>query len=161
MPIKPIDDTSWSGIVKVQAEAYFQVEPESLDVLKSKWLRSPECCFVYEKAGKVVGYLLAHAWNSEVPPKLFQTLPEGTDGPIIFLHDLAISRDASGEGIGRKMVVHLLQIVKTLGFQQIRLVSVQDSLGFWQKHGFSRIEHQEVCTSYGEDAQLMSYRLIT
>ncbi len=159
MPIKPIDDTSWSGIVKVQAEAYSQVEPESLDVLKSKWLRSPESCFVYEKAGKVVGYLLAHSWNREAPPKLFQTLPIVTDGPIIFLHDLAVSREVAGEGIGGKMVLHLLQMAKTSGFQQIRLVSVQDSREFWQKQGFLPIEHQEVCSSYGEDAQLMSQRV--
>ncbi|MGP9802468.1 GNAT family N-acetyltransferase [Rheinheimera sp. NSM] len=160
MPIKPIDDTSWSGIAQVQAEAYSQVEPENLDVLKSKWLRSPESCFVYEKAGKVVGYLLAHSWNSETPPKLFQALPVGTGGAIIFLHDLAILREVSGEGIGGKMVVHLLQIAKEQGFQQIRLVSVQDSLGFWQKQGFSPIKHQEICSSYGEDAQLMSQRVI-
>ena len=160
MSIKPIDDTSWSGIAKIQAEAYSQVEPESVDVLKSKWLRSPECCFVYEKAGKVVGYLLAHSWDSEAPPKLFQTLPTGTEGSLIFLHDLAISKEASGEGVGRKMVVHLLQKVKELGFQQVRLVSVQDSLKFWQKQGFSLIEHQEVCSSYGEGAQLMSQRII-
>ncbi len=160
MPIKPIDDTSWSGIIKVQAEAYSQVEPESLDVLKSKWLRSPQSCFVYEKAGNVVGYLLAHSWNRDAPPKLFQTLPVVTDGPIIFLHDLAVSSDASGEGIGGKMVAHLLQIAKASGFQQIRLVSVQNSLAFWQKQGFLPIEHQEVCSGYGEDAQLMSLRIM-
>jgi len=160
MSIKPIDEATWSGLVKVQAEAYSQVEPESLEVLKSKWLRSPESCFVYEKAGKVVGYLLAHSWCRETPPKLFQTLPVGTEGPIVFLHDLAISRAVSGEGIGKKMVAHLLKTAQKSGFQQIRLVSVQDSLAFWKKQGFSSIGSQEVCSSYGEGAQLMSQQIL-
>jgi ribosomal protein S18 acetylase RimI-like enzyme len=160
MSIKLIDDSSWSGIVAVQAQAYSEIEPESLEVLRSKWLRSPESCFVYEKAGKVVGYLLAHLWNSETPPKLYQTLPVGTAGSILFLHDLAIAREAAGEGIGKKMVLHLLDTAKVLGIEQIRLVSVQDSVAFWQKYGFSPIVHQDLCSSYGEYAQLMSRRMI-
>ena len=155
MSIKPIDNMSWPEIVEIQAEAYYQVETESVDVLKSKWLQSPESCFVYKNAGKAVGYLLAHPWNREFPPKLFQTLPTSTNGPIIFLHDLAISREVSGKGIGRKMVAHLLKTAKALGFHQIQLVSVQDSQEFWQKLEFSPIENKKLDSSYGENAQLM------
>nr|WP_067290378.1 GNAT family N-acetyltransferase [Marinobacterium profundum] len=155
MPIKKINEDIWSEILKVQAEAYSQIEPESLEVLKSKWLRSPESCFVYEKSGEVVGYLLAHSWNSEVPPKLFKTLPVGTEGTVLFLHDLAISSAGEGDGLGRKMVAHLLKIAKGSGFQQVRLVSVQDSVEFWKKQGFAATANHELCSSYGEDAQLM------
>ena len=160
MPIKKINEAAWSEILKIQAEAYSQIEPESVDVLQSKWLRSPETCFVYEKAGEVVGYLLAHAWNRETPPKLYETLPSGTEGLILFLHDLAISNAAAGDGLGKKMVSHLFNIAKEAGFKQIRLVSVQDSVAFWEKQGFISGTHQQVCNSYGKGAQLMVYKLL-
>lgn len=160
MPIKQINEATWSEILEVQAEAYSQIAPESLEVLQSKWRHSPACCFVYEKADNVVGYLLAHAWNSDAPPKLYETLPSGTEGSILFLHDLAISNAAAGDGLGKKMVAHLFNIAKEAGFQQIRLVSVQDSVAFWRKQGFISGTHQQVCNSYGRGAQLMIYKLL-
>ncbi|WP_432452403.1 MULTISPECIES: GNAT family N-acetyltransferase [unclassified Agarivorans] len=161
MSIKPINEATWSEILKLQAEAYALVDPESLEVLKSKWLCSPECCFVYEKAGNVIGYLLAHSWNKDTPPKLFQALPVGSEGTILFLHDLAISSTAAGHGLGKKMVGNLLNIAKNSGFQQIRLVAVQDSSEFWKKQGFSSLGSQAVDPSYGVGAQLMLHELST
>ncbi|MBU1310074.1 MAG: GNAT family N-acetyltransferase [Gammaproteobacteria bacterium] len=158
MSIKPITEAMWPQIVALQAEAYFQVEPESLDVLKSKWLISPASCFVYEKAGKLVAYLLAHCWHSETAPKLYQMLPDGTTGPILFLHDLAISKAAAGDGLGTKMVSYLIKTAKEGGFQQINLVAVQQSGAFWQKQGFLPVDNQQLCPGYGDGAQLMSLR---
>ncbi len=155
MPINAISEDAWSEIMKIQSEAYSEVEPESLEVLKSKWLRSPESCFVYTKSGKVVGYLLAHSWNRDTPPKLFQTLPVGTEGRILFLHDLAISIAAVGDGLGTTMVTHLLKVAKMAGVQQIRLVSVQGAMEFWRMQGFSSVGNQKVPHSYGEGAELM------
>src|SRR5690606_243767 len=115
MPIGPISEVTWSEIVAVQAEAYSEIEPESLEVLKSKWLRSPECCFVYKKSGRVVGYLLAHSWNSEMPPKLYRPLPTGTEGTILFLHDLAILRSAAGQGVGKELAEHFRSEERRVG----------------------------------------------
>ena len=158
MPIGPISEVTWSEIVAVQAEAYSEIEPESLEVLKSMWLRSPECCFVYEKSGRVVGYLLAHSWNSEMPPKLYRPLPIGTEGTILFLHDLAISSSAAGQGVGKELAEHFINVAHGLGFQQIMLVSIQDSVGFWKKQGFTPVHNQDVGSAYGKSAQLMAYR---
>ncbi|ERM53689.1 hypothetical protein P781_15970, partial [Vibrio mimicus CAIM 1883] len=44
------------------------------------------------------------------------------------------------------------------GYKEILLVSVQNSMQFWQKQGFTTVE-QEVCNSYGDSAQLMSEML--
>lgn len=151
MSIKSIVEAAWPEILKVQVEAYSMVDLESLEVLKSKWLRSLESCFLYRDGESVVGYLLAHSWNSERPPKLFQKLPAGTEGPILFIHDLAISKLALGKGLGSRMIEHLLQIAQSSGYKQIRLVSVQGQLCF----GVSWVTDQDVCSSYGEGAQLM------
>jgi ribosomal protein S18 acetylase RimI-like enzyme len=155
MSIKSIDETMWAGILRVQAEVYFQVEPESLDILQGKWHHSPDCCFVYQQGQDVLAYLLAHAWHSELPPKLYQPLANESKGAILFLHDLAVSKQLSGQGIGSQLVNHLLNAISTMGFEQIRLVAIQESLPFWRKMGFSEVAKQIPCSSYGKDASLM------
>lgn len=166
MPIQPITQTMWAEILTIQAEVYSEIEPESLEVLQSKWQQSPSCCFVYLAEAElaeqsrleeqnVLGYLLAHAWHSETPPKLYQLLPEQSHGSTLFLHDLAISKYAAGRGIGTQMVKHLLDSVASSGFEKALLVSVQDSVPFWQKHGFVEVTNQQANESYGEDAKVM------
>lgn len=161
MTIKLVEETTWPGILKVQSEVYLEVEPEHVDVLKSKWHQSPDCCFAYHHNNDVIGYLLAHSWNKETPPKLFQPLPEkaDTNGSILFLHDLAISHQASGKGIGAKMVTHLLSIATKLQFEQVLLVAVQGSFMFWNKMGFSEVTDQSISSTYGEGAKMMRYQV--
>lgn len=154
MSIQQITESIWPDILELQSGAYLSVDPENLDVLQSKWLRSPETCFVYQGLQQILGYLLAHSWNSDSPPKLFNVLPENTDGQILFVHDLAISEQAKGQGIGQSMVDHLVAKAKLQGYGQIRLVAVQNSSVFWLKQGFQPLD-QKVCDSYGEGALMM------
>ncbi len=159
MAIKSIQADLWPEILWIQAEVYQDVEPETVEVLQSKWQQSPECCFVYLEDGQVLGYLLAHAWNSDEPPKLFSPLPPDSKGSILFLHDLAISVKAHGEGLGTTMIVQLCELARQHTFTQIRLVAVQDSLSFWQKQGLVALPKQPVCSSYGDGATLMWLQL--
>ena len=48
MSINLITDNSWSDILKIQEEAYLEIEPEDVDILKSKWLLSPNTCAVFK-----------------------------------------------------------------------------------------------------------------
>lgn len=157
MSIKLVDESMWPGILRVQSEVYLQVAPESIDVLRSKWNQSPESCFVYQEDNNILGYLLAHIWNEDTPPKLFQPLPEQSrkSGSVLFLHDLAVSTQASGKGIGSKMVNNLFNVAIRQNFTQIRLVAVQDSFSFWSKMGFTETANHRVCSSYGNGARLM------
>ncbi|MEI4551303.1 GNAT family N-acetyltransferase [Pseudoalteromonas spongiae] len=154
MSIEIITKAAWPEILKLQSDVYLLVEPESLEVLQDKWNRTPKCCFIYRDKEELKGYLLAHSWNKELPPKLFNTLPKETEGDILFLHDLAVASSSFGQGIGSKLMKHLVGIATGLGFKEIRLVSVQNSELFWQRLGFKPLSGN-VCRSYGVDAQLM------
>lgn len=158
MSIEIIRETAWPEILKLQEKAYLLVEPESLEVLKDKWNRTPNCCFLYRDNEQIKGYLLAHSWNKKQPPKLFNVLPKETEGNILFLHDLAISSSSFGQGIGSKLMKHLVEVATGFGFKEIRLVSVQNSKLFWQRQGFKPLS-EKVCKSYGSDAQLMCRKL--
>ncbi|EPE4803431.1 GNAT family N-acetyltransferase, partial [Vibrio vulnificus] len=159
MSIQGIVSSTWSDILQLQQGVYLSVEPESLEVLQSKWLRSPETCFVFNEDSQVMGYLLAHSWNTEIPPKLFKPLPSNTEGSILFLHDLAVRKSESGKGIGKKLIAQLLKTAHLQGYEQILLVAVQNSVNFWKKQGFIPL-NQKVKECYGEGAQLMRRVLV-
>lgn len=154
MRISSISESHWSDILNLQSEAYYDVESESLDVLKAKWLQSPEHCFICQDGQQMLGYLLAHSWKSEEPPALYDVLPGKSEGSILFLHDLAVSTLAAGKGVGSELFKQLLKSAKDTKHTEMRLVSVQNSQTFWEKMGFSAIK-EPICPSYGDDAVLM------
>jgi len=69
MSISTIKENFWEDIIKIQKEAYTEISPEDVNILKSKWLSSPKTCAVYLNCeNMVLAYLLAHPWASEAPP---------------------------------------------------------------------------------------------
>lgn len=158
MPILPITQETWTDINALQNEVYHQIEPEPLAILQDKWIKSPNLCFCYQEGGVLLSYLLAHAWNSDTTPSLSELLPDDFAGPILFLHDLAVSTRAKGKGVGTKMVMHLLEKAQQGKFEKITLVSIQSSKAFWEKHGFIEVPY-EVSDSYGDEATYMERSL--
>lgn len=155
MSIKYIVEEIWPEILRLQAGAYFEIEPESLETLRSKWLASPELCFVHEANKEITGYMLAHRWSSLDPPELFQPLQECTDGKYLFIHDLVVNKKYSGKGIGQKLVNHLFSNSSLHGFDKAILVSVQSTTGFWSKLKFNAIKGGKVGSCCGENAVIM------
>lgn len=161
MSISPINENSWDGIVKIQAEAYTEIAPEDVNVLKSKWYSSPQTCAVYtDNKGKVLAYLLAHPWPSETPPKLNEKIPV-VYSSTLFIHDLVIAIEGRGKKIAKALVQNLIDNAKAKSYLRILLVAVQNSIGFWAKFGFLNIPSEDICSSYGENSQLMVLELDT
>lgn len=162
MNVQTIDATNWESILNIQAEAYQEIILEDLQVLKSKFTASPDTCFVaLSEQGAILGYLLAHPWSGMEPPKLFEALPQLTSGEYLYLHDMAVSSQAAGQGVGRAMFEALVAAVQRTGMQTIRLVAVQGSETFWARMGFTEIAGASIDSSYGGNAVLMEKQLTT
>jgi ribosomal protein S18 acetylase RimI-like enzyme len=160
--IVQISEKSWDGILKIQEEAYTDLPPEDVSILKSKWLASPDTCFIYSSnENKILAYLLSHPWGSDSPPKLNEEATVDKDTSNLYLHDLALSNEARGQGIARALVENLINNAKTQGFTKIQLVAVQGSSSFWVKYGFMVIVNAAICPSYGSAARLMVLELDT
>ncbi|ESP94681.1 GNAT family N-acetyltransferase [Pseudoalteromonas luteoviolacea] len=156
MIFKKIEEIHWNRIIEIQDESYREIGTEELDVLKSKNAASPDTCFVcVSKSGVVLGYLLAHPWRGTSPPKLFEPLPNITDCEYLYLHDMAISPQSKGQGIGRAAALKLIEVARNKGMNKVMLVAVQGSESFWATIGFQEVKGVSVCSSYGEKAQLM------
>ncbi len=162
MSIVQISEKSWDGILKIQEEAYTELPPEDVSILKSKWLASPDTCSIYSSnENKILAYLLSHPWGSDSPPKLNEEAPVNNETSNLYLHDLALSNEARGRGIARALVENLINNAKTQGFTKILLVAVQGSSSFWAKYGFMVIVNAAICPSYGSAAKLMVLELNT
>lgn len=160
MSIVEISEKSWQGILQVQMEAYTGVPSEEVDVLKSKWKASPETCFVFQSSrNQVLGYLLAHPWNSDEPPKLFEKLPRKSAGDTLYLHDLAVRTNARKSGIGLQLSSKLIEVAKVRQYNRVLLVAVQESGGYWSKFGFREVHNVSICPSYGKNAKLMAFNV--
>ncbi len=154
--ITEINEDSWPHILRIQAEVYVDIEPESVETLRSKWINSPQCCVLCTSEQGVCAYLLAHAWHSNLPPKLYESAPDVPIGDVLFIHDLAVTTQAAGMGVGKQMVNHVLRNAAARGFRSALLVAVQNSVPFWQKFGFAQVAGLTASASYGADAQVMS-----
>lgn len=162
MSIVKISEKSWDEILKIQEEAYTELPPEDLNILKSKWLASPDTCSIYmSNENKILAYLLSHPWGSDSPPKLNEEVPVNNETSNLYLHDLALSNEVRGRGIARVLVENLINNAKTQGFTKILLVAVQGSSSFWAKYGFMDIVNAYICPSYGNAAKLMVLELNT
>lgn len=162
--ITEIPEQVWPQIEQIQEVAYRDGLAEDIDILKIKAEVSPETCFVCMDDEQVLGYVLAHPWESEVPPCLNQDISQSDEvvsvdqASTIYIHDLAINPDARGYGIAQALIENLTTYAQHLNVDKISLVAVQGMSSFWSKYGFKSIKSDSV-NSYGDDAQYMVNQL--
>ncbi|WP_153448520.1 GNAT family N-acetyltransferase [Vibrio algicola] len=163
--ISKIPDQVWPQIEQIQEQAYRDDLAENIDILKIKSDVSPETCFVcMDDEEQVLGYVLAHPWESSVPPCINQDISERgelvslEEASTLYLHDLAISPDARGAGIAQALVENLLKHAQRWNIDKISLVAVQGMASFWGNYGFNSVK-SNATDSYGDDAQMMVIQL--
>ncbi|WP_228289623.1 GNAT family N-acetyltransferase [Shewanella cyperi] len=154
--LRPITDADWDGIMAIQAQCYGALGPESLEVMQSKWHSSPGSCFVMELQGELLGYCLAHPWQQDAPPPLYQTLPPLERRGKLYLHDMAFSAHARGKGLGKQALAKLTQQARAWQLDALALVAVLGADSYWQRQGFSAIPCPKPLDSYGPDALYMN-----
>jgi len=153
--IRAMTPADLPAVLQVQAEAYAPELCESSTVIAARLKAAPNTAWVADSPLGVCAYLVGYRselgkvtlWNNEFKPQ-----PESS---TFYLHDLALGLTAKGMGLGQKLVSHALEKMRARGADQAALVSVQESLGFWEKLGFSEF----IQLAESERKQLDSYGL--
>lgn len=159
MFIRSIHDDDWSHILKIQAAAYPNIEPEAETVLRSKAVLSHDTCVVLtDRIGNIMGYGLAHPW-SDGPAHLHTIYSEYQHTTQLYIHDIAVAPQHKGKQLGASLFNFMLAKAKAMNLNAIGLVSLKQSLTFWQRYGFVDqaydIDHHE----YGEGAKFLKRQL--
>ncbi|ATP90461.1 GNAT family N-acetyltransferase [Aeromonas caviae] len=153
--IRTIRTPDWPAIMAIQHECYHQFEPEPLEVMQNKTELAPASCWVAERQGKVLGYLLCHPWRAHQPPPLSVPMKALAGHDEFYLHDLAVSSKARGLGVGQRLLARALAFASHAGYRHAGLVAVQDAPAFWRKQGFVPADTGKSLVEYGDGAVYM------
>lgn len=124
------------AIVGLQRECYPAPLREDRRTIEQRIAAARDYCWVAHDELGLFGYLFAY------PSALGRVTPVGgcfevqADGDTLYLHDLAVSRRASRSGAGSNLVELAVASALAQGFSHSALVAVQESRGFWERHGF-------------------------
>jgi ribosomal protein S18 acetylase RimI-like enzyme len=126
--------------------------PEDDAVFAERLALYPAGCFVRANGIEAQGYLISHPWHLGRPPALnalLGALP--APATTYYVHDLALLPEARGSGAAAAIVTTLVGHARARQHHNISLVAVNNSVQFWQSHGF-RIHDDAALT-----AKLASY----
>ena len=156
-PMRPGD---LAGVVAL-ADAIHPDLPEDLAVFADRLALFPEGCHVLAPetltGDTLLGYVVAHPWAGNDPPKLntvLGALPAVPDALLI--HDVALAPGARGQGAAAAIVARLLALAEA--YPRAMLVSVYGTAPFWSRFGFrdaTALLPPAALAAYGEDARLM------
>lgn len=89
--------------------------------------------------------------------------PSTGGADAVYISDLAILPEARGAGVTHAVIDRLVRLAREDGFRVVTLVAVNNSTGFWVRHGFQvqeRPDARKTLTSYGDDARFMVRDLV-
>ena len=155
MIIRAINDTDWPSILSIQASVYPDITPETETVLRSKMHLGPQTCLVItDQQHNVTGYCLAHPWH-RYPASLHTIYPKPQQSELLYIHDMAIAPIHAGKQIGSQTLKYLQQWATQHGYRELSLVSLQQAVGYWQRHGFKSQSYVIDEAQYGAGACYM------
>jgi N-acetylglutamate synthase-like GNAT family acetyltransferase len=75
-----------------------------------------------------------------------------------YIHDIALLPEARGTGAAKSVIAQLIVQARALGLPNLSLIAVNDSVAFWQRHGFVPTPDPALdkkLRSYDESARFM------
>lgn len=145
---------------QIQTKAYpaFLVEDE--DILLSRINLTASYCLSAKRGEVLLGYLIAHGWNRQSPPPVGTALIDGEKSEVLFIHDLSISPEQRGLGIGESLIARAFELAARSGLRSAELIAVEGAANYWRRLGFSQGEVSpellEKLGSYGTRARWMT-----
>jgi ribosomal protein S18 acetylase RimI-like enzyme len=121
-------------VMQIQAECYVEdaIEPEATFI--NRLQTSPDTAWVVEDKLGICAYLVGYySGRGNITPLGGLFKPIVSD--CLYLHDLAISKRAAGQRIASTLITTVLE-KQPEHIQYTALVSIQNSVQFWQKIGF-------------------------
>jgi len=108
---------------------------------------------------RLIGYILSHPWTYAAPPALNSLLGALPSPPTTYyIHDIALLPEARGTGAANIVVQRLIALAETVRLSNLSLVAVNNSVAFWQRHGFALTPNPALdakLRSYDEEARFM------
>lgn len=125
------------AVLAIQLACYGAGFVEDGVLIARRLAASPHTGWVAEHGGAVRAYLAAYPSQRGKLTPLHGDFEVAPDADALYLHDLAVHPEASGLGLGPRLVRHAWAHALRAGWRHSTLVSVQASVGFWERQGYA------------------------
>ena len=153
-----VDDVD--ALLRIQEHCYGADFAEPREVFVRRLRTAGHCSWAAEQGGELVAYLAAYWSRPGAITPLNGDFAEYADASVLYLHDMAVSAAAAGQGLAQRMVQALKAQARERGVRRTALVSVQGSQLYWERQGYkaesvANAAQQQHLASYGESALYM------
>ena len=158
--VRPMRLADLDAVLGIQRACYGEGFLEGADVIARRIASRVGLSCVAERAGRVCAYLAAYRTQPGKLTALHGDFDATAQPDTLYLHDLAVHPQATGQGLAQTLVRHLWAQGAALGLAGSALVSVQGSQDFWarlgyQVHALDDPGQQQRLASYGAGACYM------
>ena len=149
-----------NAVLRIQAQCYGDGFAEPGEVFTRRLQSVGHCSWAAEQGGELVAYLAAYWSRPGAITPLNGDFADYADASVLYLHDMAVSSVAAGQGLAQRLVQAVKTQARARGVQRTALVSVQGSQLYWERQGYkadsvTNAAQQQHLASYGEGALYM------
>lgn len=136
--IRPSQVEDVEKIAVIEEKCFPAAEAASLKSFVERFITFPECFFVAELQGKVVGYINGCVTDKpELPDELYHNAAlHEPDGPWQTVFGIAVLPEFQHQGIAMAMMNYFKETVKERGKEGIVLTCKDHKRGFYENLGF-------------------------
>jgi GNAT superfamily N-acetyltransferase len=161
--IRRLEHDDLAAALALQAASYPAFLREGSEAFASRLTAAASYCLAAMRGEALVAYLLAHGWASEAPPPVGTVIAADGPGEVLYVHDLAVSSDERGSGLGRQLIGHAFDLARRDGFRRAELIAVEGAAGYWRSLGFVESPPTSALAAkvatYGSEARWMTLDL--
>ncbi|RKT12060.1 acetyltransferase (GNAT) family protein [Streptomyces sp. 1114.5] len=155
--IRLLDEQDWDSVVALEHAAYAADGlSEGREALQSRARSSPDTCFVLERHGTVVGYLLSLPYPPLRCPDLGRSEETVHRSANLHVHDLVIAEELRGREVALGFIRHFREQAGEQGFERISMVAVRGADILLRLLGYRAHREVAVPACYGRRAVYMS-----
>lgn len=133
--------TDIPAVLMIQEQAYVDEILESAKVIEERLHIAPETAWVAEADAGVQAYLVTYPSRLGALTAWGDNFKCAADADCLYLHDLAVATEAGGCGLGQALIAAATRYAEGKGYSFSSLISVQDSVGFWERRGYGVVEN--------------------
>ncbi|MXO75330.1 GNAT family N-acetyltransferase [Altererythrobacter aerius] len=135
--LDPLQVSDVEAVLAIQHDVYPAALVEDRPVFLSRIALPRSYCLAAREGARLIGYLVAHGWFANAPPPLGAVLTAEAPGDVLYIHDLGVSREGRGSGIGRTLALRAMELAAGDGIKEAQLIAVGGAEPFWRRLGFA------------------------
>jgi ribosomal protein S18 acetylase RimI-like enzyme len=136
---RPMSGADLPAVLAIADEVH-PAFPEDAEVFVERLRLYAVGCLVFSTGEGIAGYTVSHPWRAMEPPALNSRLGKLPGQPeTYYIHDIALLPELHGTGAAALAVALLLARAGKEKLPTASLVAVNDSAGFWERHGFRKV----------------------